>query len=51
MTEKKEITRAEVDKALKSADDILLYAQARGLFSIEKKMEKIIEVIVELDGR
>ncbi len=51
MAEKEVITRTEVDKALKSADDILLYAQAKGLFSIEKKMEKIIRVIVKLDGR
>lgn len=51
MIEKKEITKAEVDKALKDADDILLYAQARGLLSIEKKMERILRVIVKLDGR
>ena len=45
------LTKEEVDRALKNADDVLLYAQSRGLFSIEKKMEKIIKVIVELDGR
>jgi len=45
------LTKEEVDRALKNADDVLLYAQARNLISIEKKMENIIRVIVKLDGR
>lgn len=51
MQEKELVTKEEVDRALREADEILQYAQATKMFSIEKKIENIIRVIVKLDGR
>jgi len=51
MQEKELVTKEEVDRALREADEILQYAQATKMFSIEKKIENIIRVIVKLAGR
>ena len=51
MQEKEIVTREEVDRALREADDMLRYTQVTKMFSAEKRMENIIRVIVKLSGR